>query len=222
MFCHHVPSANIFCSPIPFAKHFFIIPSAWFIPWLTKSARVVLICNMNTLRNFFSFGVVRNLQHKNTAWWTNCLKLVSGLDNFILRDAWPHFPKQLQHIESCAPQGSWGCKNLNQSSFLFLGAFRTKKKKFRQLTSEIIIRPHFFHQLSCIWSHDEKREEMKWCLKRHKCRFLCWRSINVVPLLFLSFCPHHADRGTAQVCWSSSTSWWCRAWSPTLSPPSRR
>ena len=140
MVCHHVPYANIFCSPRPFAKHFVIIPSAWFIPWLTKSARVVLICNMNTLRNFFSFGVVRNLQHKNTAWWTNCLKLVSGLDNFILRDAWPHFPKRLQHIESCAPQGSWGCKNLNQSSSLF----------FKQLTSEIIIRPHFFHQLSCI------------------------------------------------------------------------
>ena len=68
MFCHHVPSAKVFCSPVPFAKQFVIIPSAWFIPWLTKSARVVLICNMNTLRNFFSFGVLRN---KNTAWWTN-------------------------------------------------------------------------------------------------------------------------------------------------------
>ena len=66
MFCHHVPSVKN-CNPLPFAKHFVIIPSAWFIPWLTKSARVVLICNMNTLRNFFSFGVVRNLQHKNTA-----------------------------------------------------------------------------------------------------------------------------------------------------------
>ena len=115
MFCHHVPYANIFCSPWPFAKHFVIIPSAWFIPWLTKSARVVLICNMNTLRNFFSFGVLRN---KNTAWWTNCPKLFSGLDNFILTETWPHFPKQLQHIGSYAPQGSWGCKNLNQSLFL--------------------------------------------------------------------------------------------------------
>ena len=59
-FCHHVPSSKIFCNPVPFAKHFIIIPSAWFIPWLTKSARVVLICNMNILGNFFSFGVVRN------------------------------------------------------------------------------------------------------------------------------------------------------------------
>ena len=164
---------------------------------------------MNILRNFFSFGVVRN---KNKAWWTNCLTLFSGLDNFILTEAWPHFPKQLQHIGSCAPQGSWGCKNLNQSLFLFLGALTTKTSNFQTT--------YFwdYHQATLLPSVVLGREKEKWCL----CRFWCWRYINVVPLLFLPLYPHHADRGIAQVCWSSSTSWWCRAWSPILSPPSRR